>query len=78
MTQLGLAFFGLVALWMAMSDSKRPRRWAPIVGLCGQPFWLAYAIEAQRAGVPSDGLFLTVGCFTLVYLRGAWLQWRAR
>lgn len=78
MTQLGLAFFGLLALWMAMSDSRQPRFWAPWVGLCGQPFWLAYALESQRAGVDSRGLFVTVGCFTVVYLRGAWLQWRNR
>lgn len=76
MTQIGLAFFGLLALWMAMSDAALPRRWAPLVGLAGQPFWLAFAIEARSAGVNSDGLFLTVGCFTIVYLRGAWLQWR--
>lgn len=78
MTQLGLAFFGLLALWMALGDSKLLRRWAPVVGLAGQPFWLAYALESRAAGVPSDGLFLTVGCFTVVYLRGAWLQWRNR
>ena len=78
MTQLGLAFFGLVALWMALGHSALLRRWAPIVGLAGQPFWLAFALESQRAGVDSRGLFVTVGCFTVVYLRGAWLQWRYR
>ncbi len=77
MTQLGLAFFGLVALWMALGHSARARRWAPIVGLAGQPFWFAFALEAQRAGVDARGLFFTVGCFTVAYLRGAWLQWRS-
>lgn len=78
MTQLGLAFFGMLSLWMAMGDNTRARFWAPWVGLAGQPFWLAFALEVRAAGVNADGLFLTVGCFTVVYLRGAWLQWRKR
>ncbi len=76
MIQIGLALCGMVSLWMAMGDHQGARKWAPLVGLAGQPFWLAYAMQAQRAGVDSDGLFLTVGCFTVVYLRGAWRQWR--
>ena len=76
MTQLGLAFFGLLALWMAMSMSARARFWAPWVGLLGQPWWLAFAFQAQAAGVDSRGLFVTVGCFTVAYLRGAFLQLR--
>lgn len=78
MIQLGLAFFGLLSMWLAMSMSARARFWAPWIGLLGQPWWLMHAIEARAAGVPSDGLFLTVGCFTVVYLRGAWLQWSKR
>lgn len=72
MIQLALAFFGLAALWMATcTESQTAHRWAPIVGLCGQPFWLAFAISAQ-----AWGLILLAIAYTAFYLRGAWLQWR--
>jgi len=70
-TQFGLAFFGLTAVWLSMGHSLRGRRWAPIVGLCGQPFWAAHAISANAWGIG-----LTCAAFTLVYIRGAWVQWR--
>ncbi len=78
MTQLGLAFFGLLSLWLAMSISARARFWAPFVGLLGQPFWYAFAMESNSAGVDSRGLFFTVACFTFVYGRGALVQLWAR
>lgn len=71
MTQLALAVFGLASAWMAMvSLSPRLQRWAPVVGLCGQPFWLAHAISAEAWGV----LAVAVG-FTVVYARGCWVRW---
>lgn len=72
MIQLALAFFGLAALWMAMSGDKRLHRWAPIVGLCGQPFWFAFALGAHAWGI-----VVLVVLYTAVYARGAWVQWRS-
>jgi TRAP-type C4-dicarboxylate transport system permease small subunit len=75
LTQLALAFFGLTSAWMAMASlSERARRWSPVVGLCGQPAWAAFALS-----LPTESawpLYLTVPAFTLVYLRGIWVQWR--
>jgi DNA (cytosine-5)-methyltransferase 1 len=75
MTQLTLAVFGLASAWMAMvSLSPRARRWAPVVGLCGQPAWAIFALSLEPAvGWP---LYLTVPAFTLVYIKGAWVQWK--
>lgn len=73
MIQFALAFFGLTAMWLAMGVSARGRRWAPIVGLCGQPFWIWFAI-----GVQAWGLLVLSLAYTAVYLRGAWLQWRPK
>lgn len=69
--QLALALFGLTALWLAMGRSERGRRWAPLVGLAGQPFWLWFAVSVQAWGL----LVLSLA-YTAVYARGAWLQWR--
>jgi len=69
--QLALAVFGLSAMFMAMGNNPRARRWAPIVGLCGQPFWIAFAIGTQAWGL----LVLSLA-YSAVYVRGAWVQWR--
>lgn len=71
MIQFALAFFGLSALWMAMGHSPRARRWAPIVGLCGQPFWMLFAWQTA-----AWGLMALSAVYAAVYVRGAWLQWR--
>lgn len=72
MTQFLLAFFGLTALWLAMGNSAKGRKWAPVVGLMGQPAWLAFAIQSKAWGL----LIISIA-YTLVYARGAWKQWRA-
>lgn len=71
LVQFALAFFGLAALFMAMGHNPRARRWAPIVGLCGQPAWIAFAIGAEAWGL----LALAIA-YSAVYARGAWVQWR--
>lgn len=71
MLQLALAIFGLASLWMAMGRNAAARRWAPVVGLLGQPAWLAFAWGAEAWGL----LALSVA-YTGVYARGIWVQWR--
>ena len=73
MIQLSLAFFGLLSLWMATGRSERARRWSPVVGLLGQPAWLAFAVGAE-----AWGLFALSLAYTAVYVRGAWVQWSPR
>lgn len=71
MIQLALAIFGLTALFMATGHNPRARRWASVVGLCGQPFWIAFSIDAGAWGL----LALSIA-YSAVYVRGIWLQWR--
>ena len=70
--QLGIAAFGLTALWMAMGHNVTQRKWAPVVGLVGQVFWTAFAWQTQ-----AWGLALLVVAYTAVYVRGAVLQFRS-
>lgn len=72
MIQLALAFFGLTALYMATGKNPVARKWAPLVGLMGQPFWMVFAITASAWGL----LALSIA-YTAVYIRGAWVQWRS-
>ena len=73
MNQFALAIFGLTALFMATGMDPRARRWAPIVGLCGQPAWLWFAYDVHAWGLAMLSL-----AYTLVYIRGAWVQWRRK
>lgn len=73
MTQLFIALFGLTSIWLAMGHNPTGRKWAPIIGLAGQPFWLAFALSTD-----AWGLIVLVGAYTLVYMRGALLQWRPK
>lgn len=72
MIQFALAFFGLTAMWMATGRDITLRKWAPIVGLCGQPFWLYFSWDNRAWGL----LILSLA-YSAVYVRGIWLQWRA-
>ena len=71
MTQFLMASFGLTSIWLSMGRSATGRKWAPIVGLCGQPAWAWFAYQTN-----AWGLAALVMAYTLVYLRGALLQWR--
>ncbi|MBC7602785.1 MAG: hypothetical protein H7255_09020 [Ramlibacter sp.] len=72
-TSVLLAIFGLTSLWWSMGSNPRLRKWAPIVGLCGQPAWMYFAWQTQ-----ADGLYLLVLAYSAVYVRGAWVQWRVK
>jgi len=66
-----IAVFGLGSIWMAMSQSPGQRKWAPIVGLAGQPFWAWFAWQSQ-----GWGLGALVLAYTAVYINGIRVQWR--
>ncbi len=72
MIQFALAFFGLTALYMATGSNPKARKLAPVVGLCGQPFWLIFAISTDAWGLCALSL-----AYTAVYIRGVFIQWRA-
>ena len=72
MTQLFMAAFGLASLYMAMGDNAGLRKWAPVVGLAGQPFWAHFAWQSQ-----GWGLAVLVLAYSAVYVRGIVVQWRA-
>jgi hypothetical protein len=56
---------------MATGKSEAGRKWAPLVGLIGQPAWLLFGYQQQ-----AWGLLLISSAYTLVYVRGVWVQFR--
>jgi hypothetical protein len=68
-----IAVFGVVPLTMAMGHNQRARKWAPIVGLCGQPVWATLAWQTD-----SWGLGIATVAFTIGYANGVRMQWGGR
>lgn len=71
MNQLFIALFGLTSISFAMGNNARLRKWAPIIGLAGQPFWAYFAWQTG-----GWGLAVLVAAYSLVYLNGIRVQWK--
>lgn len=75
-TQLFIALFGLTALYLSLNGGDRARRWAPFIGLAGQPFWLSATFGAGQ-----PGMAILCLAYTMVYAIACAKQiraWRAR
>lgn len=74
MIQVAFAFFGVMAVFMMYTPNERLKRWSPVVGLAGQPFWAAFAYTTQ----PTPwGLVFTCVVFSLAFSYGIWRMWSA-
>lgn len=73
MDQLGLAAFGIAAIFLSQDSRESWRRWACIFGLAGQPFWLWSSWHAGQWGV-----FLLCFIYAGVWARGVWTYWLRR
>ena len=69
-SQLGIAIFGVLAVWLAQDEHIARRRWAPVFGLVGQPFWIWAALESQQWGVMA-----LCAIYTVAWARGL-RMWR--
>ncbi len=70
MNQLCIALFGLTSMYFAMGHNVTMRKYAPIIGLCGQPFWGYFAYQTK-----GWGLAMLVLAYSLVYINGIRVQW---
>lgn len=68
--QIAIAFTGVTALWLSQDSRESVRRWAPIFGLCAQPFWFYTTYTHQQWGA-------LVLCFFYLsaWVRGFWTYW---
>lgn len=72
MVQVCLTFFGVVSLVMMHTDSARLRKWSPVIGLTGQPFWLYFALTTSPLAY---GVVVTSVLFTGGFIYGIYKQW---
>lgn len=70
MAQVGIAVFGLLAIFLTTDRNPRVQRFACLAGLCGQPFWFWATYDARQWGI-----FAMAFVYTLLWARGAWNHW---
>lgn len=68
--QIGIALFGVVAIWLSQATSESQRKYACLFGLCSQPFWFWSAYSAEQWGI-----FVLCVLYTVSWLRGLKQYW---
>lgn len=71
--QLAILLTGVLAAWINQDERLQVRRWAGVVGLLGQPFFLYATWKAEQLGQ-----FLVSLGYTVAFVRGVWLGWAIR
>lgn len=69
-SQIFIALFGVTAIALSQSQLEQRRKWAPIFGLIGQPFWFYSAWETKQWGI-----FFLCFLYTLAWGKGFWNSW---
>lgn len=68
--QCAIVFTGISAVSLSQSHRFRIRRWASVLGLAGQPFWLYLTIRADLWGMT-----IVSGAYTFAWLAGFYRHW---
>lgn len=68
--QVGITVFSGVAAWLTNDGRDQVRRWAPVVGLVSQPFWIMSAWQTQAFGVG-----IISAWYTYCWIRGIKNNW---
>jgi hypothetical protein len=68
--QVAIGLCGVSSIWLSQSLDGTVRRWAPIFGLCAQPFWFYSTYRAEQWGI-----FFLCFLYTAAWARGWYYQW---
>lgn len=68
--QLVIAVCGVGSIFLSQSREAGPRRYACLVGIVAQPFWMYATWTAGQWG-----LLLLTGFYTLAWCKGIWTHW---
>lgn len=70
MEQIGIALFGLTAIWLSQDERESWRKWACLFGLSGQPFWFYSSFVAEQWGILLLWVF-----YTMAWWKGVKTHW---
>lgn len=65
--QIVIFCFGATAMVMANDHRPLVRKWAPVLGLVAQPFWLYAATTAHQWGILASSVLYTAAWLYGVY-----------
>ena len=69
--QIIIAISGVSAIWLSQDADQNHRKYAPIIGLIGQPFWFYSSYMSEQWGI-----FVLSFFFTAAWYRGYRTYWR--
>lgn len=72
-TQIAVSIFGVSALLLSLTSSRRLRRVGVVLGLLGQPAWYAQLVIHEQWG-----MLPAFTAYTLVWCFGFWNLWIRR
>jgi len=70
MSQWGILVFSVTAAYMLNDHRPKMRRWGPVFGLLGQPFWMWSTFAAHQWGI-----FAMTFIYTGMSIRGFYNMW---
>lgn len=70
--QIAIALLGALAAWLSQARTDDARRWAPVFGMIGQPFWFYASWKAGQWGI-----FAVSVLYALAWMKGLWVYWIA-
>lgn len=70
MEQIGIAMFGVIAVWLSQDKNEARRKYGPVFGLCSQPFWFYSSYIAGQWGI----FFLSM-LYTYSWTKGIKTYW---
>lgn len=76
MTQVLILISGALAIWLTQQSNKEWRKYACLVGIVGQPFWLYAAYQADQWGILALSVFYTYAW--CVGIKDNWITKRNR
>lgn len=68
--QIVIAFTGMVAIYLTQQSRESLKKYAPVLGLIGQPFWYYTTLSNEQYGI----FFLTLG-YTYLWGMGFYNNW---
>jgi hypothetical protein len=57
--QIGIAFTGVIAIWLTQQRRENWKKYACLFGMAGQPLWFYSAYTAEQWGILALTIFYT-------------------
>ena len=70
--QIGIAFTGVIAIWLTQQRNESLKKYACLFGLASQPFWFYATYQAEQWGIFGLSFVYTINW--LIGFNNFWLK----